>query len=320
MFSDDGITEEDLRAGRYDFAKVRMFLVNYEDLGEGVLKLRRGWLGEVTIRDGMYVACAADLGDARCGVDLSALEEIGTVDAVTSATGFATTLVQATGWYDGRELAWTGGANAGQTVAVRSWDAGTSMLTLFLPALYPMQAGDAFTIRPGCDKSFATCRAKFDNVVNFRGFPHVPGTDPMPRVETDEILAAARTRFGTPWRHQGRLRGVAVDCGGLILGVVREVGLLDFDTRAYGRIPDGQQLRTLCEQHLLVKPVADVAPSDVLLMRFTRHPQHLAIVGDRGEPFSLIHAYMPRRQPASTQALDAGFGSASWPSCSACSA
>ncbi len=40
-----------------------------------------------------------------------------------------------------------------------------------------MQAGDAFTIRPGCDKSFATCRAKFDNAVNFRGFPHVPGTD-----------------------------------------------------------------------------------------------------------------------------------------------
>jgi uncharacterized phage protein (TIGR02218 family) len=52
VFSDDGITEEDLRTGRYDFAEVRMFLV----LGQGILKLRRGWLGEVTIRDGMYVA------------------------------------------------------------------------------------------------------------------------------------------------------------------------------------------------------------------------------------------------------------------------
>jgi uncharacterized phage protein (TIGR02218 family) len=197
VFSDDGITEEDLRAGKYDFAEVRMFLVNYEDLGQGILKLRRGWLGEVTIRDGMYVAelrgmtqrlqmtvgevyapdCAADLGDARCGVDLAALEESGAVGTVTSATAFATTLVQATGWYDGGELTWTGGANAGQTVAVRSWDATTGILSLFLPALYPMQAGDAFTIRPGCDKSFPTCQAKFDNVVNFRGFPHVPGTD-----------------------------------------------------------------------------------------------------------------------------------------------
>jgi hypothetical protein len=56
VFSDDGITEEDLRTGRYDFAEVRMFLVNYQDLGQGILKLRRGWLREVTIRDGMYVA------------------------------------------------------------------------------------------------------------------------------------------------------------------------------------------------------------------------------------------------------------------------
>jgi uncharacterized phage protein (TIGR02218 family) len=197
VFSSDGITEEDLRAGKYDFAEIRVFLVNYQDLSQGVLKLRRGWLGDVTIRDGMYVAelrgmtqrlqvtvgevyapdCAADLGDARCGVDLAALEESGTVVAVPSATAFETMLPQATGWYDGGEFTWTGGANAGQTVAVRSWDAATSLLSLFLPALYPMQAGDAFTIRPGCDKSFATCQAKFDNVVNFRGFPHVPGTD-----------------------------------------------------------------------------------------------------------------------------------------------
>jgi uncharacterized phage protein (TIGR02218 family) len=60
---------------------------------------------------------------------------------------------------------------------VRSWDAATGMLSLFLPALYPIQAGDTCTIRPGCDKSFGTCQAKFDNVANFRGFPHVPGTD-----------------------------------------------------------------------------------------------------------------------------------------------
>ena len=112
----------------------------------------------------------------------------------------------------------------------------------------------------------------------------------MPRVEPAEIVAAARAWLGTPWRHQGRLKGVAVDCGGLILGVGKELGLLDFDTRAYGRIPDGQHLRALCEQHLVAKAVIEVVPGDVLLMRFTRHPQHLAIAGDRGEPFSLIHA------------------------------
>jgi uncharacterized phage protein (TIGR02218 family) len=200
VFADDGITEADLRAGRYDFAEIRMFLVDCEDLGQGILKLRRGWLGEVGVRDGMYVAelrgmtqklqmavgelftpdCAADLGDARCGVDLTALEESGTVDLV-GATAFETTLAQATGWYDGGQLAWTSGANAGRTAALRSWDAGTSTLSLFLPAFHPIQVGDAFTVRPGCDKTFATCEAKFDSAVNFRGFPHVPGNDQVLR-------------------------------------------------------------------------------------------------------------------------------------------
>ena len=62
-------------------------------------------------------------------------------------------------------------------MAVRSWDAATGTLSLFLPALYSIQAGDAFTIRPGCDKTFQTCQAKFDNALNFRGFPHVPGNN-----------------------------------------------------------------------------------------------------------------------------------------------
>jgi uncharacterized phage protein (TIGR02218 family) len=201
VFSDDGITEADLRAGLYDFAEIRMFLVNYQDLGQGILKLRRGWLGEVSIRDGMYVAelrgmaqklqmtvgevytpdCAADLGDARCGVDLAALEEGGSVVSVTSDTTFETSLAQATGWYDGGELTWTSGANVGQTVAVRHWDADAGTLSLFLPALYAVEVGDAFTVRPGCDKSFATCKAKFDNAINFRGFPHVPGNDQILR-------------------------------------------------------------------------------------------------------------------------------------------
>jgi uncharacterized phage protein (TIGR02218 family) len=201
VFSDDGITETDLRAGLYDFAEIRMFLVNYQDLGQGILKLRRGWLGEVSIRDGMYVAelrgmaqklqmtvgevyapdCAADLGDTRCGVDLAALEESGSVTGVSGVTTFETSLAEATGWYDGGELAWTSGANTGQIVAVRHWDADEGTLSLFLPALSAVQADDSFTIRPGCDKSFATCQAKFDNAINFRGFPHVPGNDQILR-------------------------------------------------------------------------------------------------------------------------------------------
>ena len=133
-------------------------------------------VGEVYTPD-----CSADLGDARCGIDVMALQENGSVTSVVGDTAFETSLAQATGWYDGGELTWTSGANSGQTVAVRHWDADNDTISLFLPPLYAMQAGDAFTIRPGCDKSFATCKAKFDNAINFRGFPHVPGNDQILR-------------------------------------------------------------------------------------------------------------------------------------------
>lgn len=43
--------------------------------------------------------------------------------------------------------------------------------------LFVSQTGDAFHVSPGCDKSFATCRGRFGNGVNFRGFPHIPGND-----------------------------------------------------------------------------------------------------------------------------------------------
>ena len=29
----------------------------------------------------------------------------------------------------------------------------------------------------GCDRHLGTCRGRFGNVVNFRGFPHIPGSD-----------------------------------------------------------------------------------------------------------------------------------------------
>lgn len=41
----------------------------------------------------------------------------------------------------------------------------------------PIAAGDTFAVTAGCDKRLPTCRDRFNNVVNFRGFPHIPGND-----------------------------------------------------------------------------------------------------------------------------------------------
>ena len=68
---------------------------------------------------------------------------------------------------------------AGGTVNIELWQA-----VGVVPAV-----GDSFVIRAGCDKQLATCKAKFGNVANYRGFPFMPGND---------FVAGYAVRGGTP--------------------------------------------------------------------------------------------------------------------------
>ena len=74
-------------------------------------------------------------------------------------------------------LLWTKGGNKGLSMEVKSYDDATRLLTLFLQMRGPVTVGDEFTILPGCDKTIATCNAKFGNSINFQGEPDVPGED-----------------------------------------------------------------------------------------------------------------------------------------------
>ena len=56
-------------------------------------------------------------------------------------------------------------------------DAFGDHLDLWQAMAAPIEAGDAFVVSAGCDKRFETCRDRFANVANFRGFPHMPGND-----------------------------------------------------------------------------------------------------------------------------------------------
>jgi hypothetical protein len=92
MFDNAVLSESDLRSGAFDFADIRVLVVNWADLSQGVLKLRRGYLGEVSSRpSGIFTAelrgmtqrlvqkigqiyspdCRADLGDTRCKVPIA---------------------------------------------------------------------------------------------------------------------------------------------------------------------------------------------------------------------------------------------------------
>ena len=203
LLDSDLITAEELRAGLWDGAEVRIFLVNHANLSHGALKLRRGRLGEVVLQDdGSFKAelrgltqmlqqtvgelygpeCRADLGDARCKLAITSSEWTRqmTVESVPDReTLIAADLdgisAFADGWFAGGVLTVESGANAGVSRDVVDWVQATRTLSLFLPLPYPLEAGDTVLVQPGCDKRRETCKTKFSNLLNFRGEPDIPG-------------------------------------------------------------------------------------------------------------------------------------------------
>ena len=108
-----------------------------------------------------------------------------------------------------------------------------------------------------------------------------------------EVVAAARGYLGVPWVHQGRsMRGV--DCAGLAVMVARALSLTDFDVIGYGRRPNGDALRQAIEDAGCVESEPQVGA--LLLMRFRREPQHVAIAADHpAGGLSIVHALSTSR-------------------------
>ena len=103
----------------------------------------------------------------------------------------------------------------------------------------------------------------------------------------DDIIVAARDCLETPFRHQGRIQGIALDCAGVIVAVANEIGADNVDQQGYGRNPSGGLLESALDIQPCLERVYEKQPGDVLLMRFEGDPQHLAIF--TGE--NIIHAY-----------------------------
>lgn len=196
MLDADVISEEDVMAGIYDFAEIEVFQVNYSDLTQGILQLRRGWLGEVTLKNHQFVAeirgltqrlsqnigelyspsCRARLGDSRCKVNMATHTHTGTITSVESnSVLYDTARTEDNGIFTFGKITFTSGGNNGLSMEVKEYTVGK--LVLALPMPYTAMAGDSYSIEEGCDKTLATCKNTFNNVVNFRGEPHVPGLD-----------------------------------------------------------------------------------------------------------------------------------------------
>lgn len=201
------LAEADLAAGVYDDAKVEIFRVNWQSTSQRVL-MRSGSLGEVKRTGYAFAAevrglahylqqpkgrvfqysCDADLADARCGVALATAANTGSgvITSAASSRRFSASGLGAfaSGWFSRGLLTFTSGAASGQKIEVKSHSlaGGQVNFELWQPAVAPVIAGQTFTVTAGCDKTSDTCRAKFANAVNFRGFAQMPGNDFLTKV------------------------------------------------------------------------------------------------------------------------------------------
>lgn len=202
VLSADAIKDADVAAGLYDGAEVRSWVVNWADVVARKLNFR-GSIGEIERQGPGFRAelrglaealnkprgavyqkpCAAVLGGARCKVDTSGPGLSLEADVVTieggSVLSFAAAPSFPVGWFTkGRVTVLTGAGQGAVGVVKHDRDvAGQRVIEVWEMLSAALSPGDRVRIEPGCDKRLATCRDKFANLANFRGFPDIPGED-----------------------------------------------------------------------------------------------------------------------------------------------
>jgi len=201
------LDDNDLSSGKFDDAEFEVFIINWDESVSGVvtdrvIKLKGntgilqwsedgfrvdvhsamkqlsnsfGFTTTASCRHKLYGAADPTL-IGNCGVTpVPVNNSVNTVTSSKMKFVAVTTDTAATGQYDGGTLTWTGGTNSGLTTSVKSSvnNANIQTFTFYLPTDFVIVPGDTFSVTPGCDKSFEICKTKFNNAVNFGGFPHI---------------------------------------------------------------------------------------------------------------------------------------------------
>ncbi len=194
-----GVTDEALRNGLWDGAYMEIFRANWMDPTMGPIRQHAGNLGQVDYStNGYFTAelrgllqkisqtigheysseCWADLGDSECKVNLAPLSRDVTIVSAASRKNFVTTAFSPSvpaGWFTGGLAHFTSGLNQDLQMEIKS-HSGTT-IELFLPLPYTIAPSDGVHLSPGCNKTFDHCKNKFNNVLNMRAQPYVPGMD-----------------------------------------------------------------------------------------------------------------------------------------------
>ncbi|WP_282151489.1 DUF2163 domain-containing protein [Ruegeria atlantica] len=200
--SDAAIREEDIEAGRFDGAQVRAWLVNWSDPEQRTLQFR-GSIGEMRRGGGAFHAelrgltdllnrplgriyqkpCTAVLGDDACRFNAAAPDFQAEAEIVSLSAGSVLQLKGADapdmGWFERGRLDVISGTASGLWASVKLDERipGGRYVTLWTGISGGLTVGDRVRLTAGCDKRMETCRRKFNNLINFQGFPDLPGED-----------------------------------------------------------------------------------------------------------------------------------------------
>ncbi len=217
--SDAALQEADILAGRFDGADLSCWLVNWQNTEERWLQFH-GSIGELHRAGGAFEAelrgltealnqplgriyqkpCTAVLGDGTCRFDLStpgyAFE--GVLEEVTQDGAYQWQGLEGyeQGWFTGGRLTVQSGEAAGLWGSIKrdQQEAGARRITLWEQLQGGLRAGDQLRLEPGCDKSMQSCRLKFNNLLNYQGFPDIPGEDWVMAVAKSSSRATGGSR------------------------------------------------------------------------------------------------------------------------------
>ena len=201
LLQSDVIRDSDIAAGRYDNAQVTMWQVCWDDVTAREVKFY-GTIGEITRRSGTFQAellgltdalnqpqgrtylrsCGAVLGDRACTVDLTDAAYYATCSVLSIGTDGAINVALEgfdDGWFAGGKVTVLDGDPAGLIGAIKTdvLSGGVRKITLWSNFGVSLSVGQNLRLTAGCDRSLACCRDKFANILNFQGFPDIPGED-----------------------------------------------------------------------------------------------------------------------------------------------
>lgn len=199
-FDDLEISEADIISGKYLDAEIEIFSIDMSDLSTGKIILQTGYITEIIsdknsfffriegfasklkkiITESYSKQCRAKFGDTKCSKNLDDYKHTGTVTETINNYSFKDSSRGEENYYfNYGVIKFTSGANTGIKYDIRKYK--DEVIELLLPAKFTIQTSDEYEIYAGCDKEFTTCIAKFDNAINFRGEPDIPGSEKLLR-------------------------------------------------------------------------------------------------------------------------------------------